>query len=116
MYFDVFIIQFLLGIILFFIVNWIGKHSYSVGYISISVFVQTEEAPAFNYLIRVLTPIVYIIVAAAILYSLNLDRYVINFYLVNVYYLIFRLIFNLITGRGLLLNWSRQFLYWLSII
>jgi hypothetical protein len=36
--------------------------------------------------------------------------------MVNVYYIVFRLVFNLITARGLLLNWKRQFLYWVAII
>lgn len=55
---DVIGIQISLGILLFFIINWIGKHSYSIGYISISIFVRAEEAPAFNYIVRVLTPVV----------------------------------------------------------
>ncbi|PIQ20093.1 MAG: hypothetical protein COW65_17020 [Cytophagales bacterium CG18_big_fil_WC_8_21_14_2_50_42_9] len=113
---DIICVQIILGILLFFIINWIGKHSYSIGYISISIFVRAEEAPAFNYIIRVLTPIVYLILAATALYALNLDKYVVNFYFVNLYYIIFRLIFNLFTGRGLLLNWYRQVLYWASIM
>src|SRR5690606_24751386 len=39
-----------------------------------------------------------------------------NIFLVNIYYIIFRLLFNLLTNRGLLLNWYRQFLYWTAII
>lgn len=110
------IIQFGLGVLLFFIINWIGKHSYSIGYMSISVFAKVEEAPAFNYLIRVLTPTVYLIISASVLYSLKLDNYVDRFYLVSLYYIIFRLSFNLLTGRGLLLNWYRQLFYWVSIL
>lgn len=105
-----------LGIFLFFILNWIGKHSYSIGYISMSVFARKEDAPAFNFMLRILTPIVYLIITSAILYGLHLDYLVNDFYLVSVYYLSFRLLFNLITGRGLLLNWKQQFLYWVLII
>ena len=111
-----FVLQFGLGVFLFFIINWIGKHSYSIGYMSISVFAKVEEAPAFNFLIRVLTPTVYLIITASILYSLSLDEYVDRFYLVSLYYIVFRLVFNLATGRGLLLNWYRQVLYWISIL
>jgi hypothetical protein len=114
--FETIIIQFGLGVLLFFIINWIGKHSYSIGYMSISVFAKVEEAPAFNFLIRVLTPVVYLFISASILYSLKLDKYVNQFYLVSVYYIVFRLIFNLLTGRGLLLNWYSQLFYWISII
>lgn len=113
---DVVFIHIILGVLLFFIINWIGKHSYSIGYMEISIFVKTEEAPALNFLIRVLTPIVYIILISTILYNLKLDKYVVNIFFVNVYYILFRLAFNLITNRGILLNWYRQFLYWFSII
>lgn len=113
---DVITVHVILGILLFFLINWIGKHSYSKGYISISIFVRAEDAPAYNYIVRVLTPIVYLIITATALYALNLDKYVRNFYFVNIYYIVFRLVFNLLTGRGLLLNWYRQILYWASII
>ena len=113
---EILLVQIILGIGLFFLINWIGKHSYSIGYMEISIFVKTEEAPALNFLIRVLTPVVYIIVASTILYYFQLDKYVWNIFLVNIYYVVFRLLFNLITNRGLLLNWYRQFLYWGAII
>jgi hypothetical protein len=113
---EILLVQMFLGIGLFFLINWIGRHSYSIGYMEISIFVKTEEAPALNFLIRVLTPIVYIIIVSTILYYFGLDKFVWNIFLVNIYYVIFRLLFNLITNRGLLLNWYRQFLYWGAII
>ena len=113
---DIFAFQLIFGILLFFIINWIGKHSYSIGYLEISIFVKTEEAPALNFLIRVLTPVVYLIIVSTILYYFNLDRFVVNIFLVNIYYVIFRLLFNLFTNRGRLLNWYRQFIYWAAII
>lgn len=113
---EIIIIHLLLGIGLFFIINWIGKHSYSIGYIEISIFVKTEEAPALNFLIRVLTPIVYLIIISAILYYMGLDKFVVNIFVVNIYYILFRLFFNIITNRGRLLNWYRQSLYWAAII
>lgn len=87
-----------------------------MGYMEISIFVKAEEAPAFNFLIRVFTPVVYIIIISTILYFYKQDKYVHDIYLVNLYYIIFRLIFNLLTNRGLLLNWYRQILYWIAII
>jgi hypothetical protein len=113
---EILLAHIILGIGLFFLINWIGKHSYSIGYMEISIFVKTEEAPALNFLIRVLTPVVYIIITSTILYYFRLDKYVWNIFLVNIYYVVFRLLFNLITNRGLLLNWYRQFLYWGAII
>jgi hypothetical protein len=110
------LVQIILGIGLFFLINWIGKHSYSIGYMEISIFVKTEEAPALNFIIRVLSPIVYIIIVSSGLYYFGLDKFVCNIYLVNIYYILFRLIFNLATNRGLLLNWYRQFIYWTAIV
>ncbi|SEG42339.1 hypothetical protein [Flavobacterium urumqiense] len=113
---DIFFVQITFGVVLFFLINWIGKHSYSIGYRGISIFVKAEEAPALNFLIRVLTPIVYLIIISSALYYFNLDKYVTNIYLVNIYYIIFRLLFNLVTSRGKLLDWYRQALYWSTII
>ena len=79
------------------------------------MFVKTEEAPALNFLIRVLTPVVYIIIVSTIFYYFGLDKYVWNIFLVNIYYIIFRLLFNLLTNRCLLLYWYKQFLYWGAI-
>src|ERR1700683_991885 len=113
---DIITLQLILGIILFFIINWIGAHSYSVGYMEISMFLKIEEAPALNFLIRVLSPIVYLLIISALFYSFNMDRFVNKIYFVNIYYLTFRLLFNLFTGRGALLNWYKQLFYWLSVI
>jgi hypothetical protein len=74
---EIILVQILLGITLFFTINWIGKHSYAIGYMEISMFLRTEEAPALNFLIRVLTPIVFIIIVSALFYSFNLDVFVI---------------------------------------
>lgn len=96
-----------LAIILFLIVNWIGKHSFSVGYVQMSIFQKDEEAPAFNYLYRILSPTVYIIIISTILYKFSLDNFVKNIYLISIYYVAFRQLFNLATNRVLLINWIR---------
>lgn len=112
----IFLTQLSFGIALFFITNWIGKHSYSVGYMEISIFVKSETAPAFNFLFRVLSPVVYIIIISTILYTVGLDEFVNNIYLVSIYYIAFRIFFNVVTNRARLLNWRRQFLHTISII
>ena len=73
----------------------------------ISIFVKSETAPAFNFLFRVLSPVVYIIIVSAVLYKLELDLLVKNIYLVTLYYIAFRVIFNILTNRIQLLNWTR---------
>lgn len=39
-----------LGIVLFFIINWIGARSVSIGYMQMNVVIQDDSAPAFNFL------------------------------------------------------------------
>ncbi len=113
---EVHILHLILGIFLFFIINWIGRHSYSVGYMQISMFLKVEESPAFNFLFRIISPIVYLFIVSAFLYKIGLDKFVNNVYFISIYYVLFRLSFNLITNRGRLMNWYRQILYWISII
>ncbi|MHA4896225.1 hypothetical protein ACXZ1K_15845 [Pedobacter sp. PWIIR3] len=110
------VVQVILAILLFFAINWVGKHSVSIGYVEITIFSQHEDNPAFNFLIRVLSPQVYLIVVSSIFYGLKLDQLVINIYLVSIYYVIFRFLAGLVMGRLLLLNWPKQLLYWVAII
>jgi hypothetical protein len=105
-----------LAIILFYLLNWIGQHSIHAGYIRMSILAKADEAPAFNFLYRAFSPVAYITVISAVFYQLNQNWLIENIYLVVVYYFVFRLAFNLITGRGLLLNWFTQIAYMLVSI
>lgn len=96
---------------LFFILNWIGGHSIHAGYIRMSVLAKADEAPAFNFLYRAFSPVAYIVVVSAIVYQLKLDWVVQDIYLVVVYHFFLRLAFNVVTGRGRLLNWTTQGAY-----
>jgi hypothetical protein len=109
-----FIIHSLMAIGLFYIVNWVGKHSLSFGYMQLSVFSKTDEAPAFNYFFRIVAPLVYILLVSSILYSLGLDPVVQDIYRVVIYYFVFRLFFNLSFDRALLLNWKSELLILLT--
>ena len=44
----------ILAIALFFILNWLGKHSYSLGYHKIDFIVDREDSVAFNFSLKVL--------------------------------------------------------------
>lgn len=89
------IIHIFLAVVLFFSFNLLGQYSPSTfGYYQLTTFLETEEAPAFNFVIRVLTPTVYIVLISALLYSLKLDRFTSNIYLVSAYYVMFRALFN----------------------
>ena len=113
---SILLIHFLLAIALFFLINWIGEHSISIGYTSMSLEVKNDEAPAFNFLIRILTPAIFLILVSAIFYNLKLDQFTRHIYIVSILYILIRLFINIITNKGLLLNWIRQFFYWFFII
>lgn len=107
----------ILAIILFFGVNLIGQHSPSnLGYFQLTTFLETEEAPAFNFVIRVLTPTVFIILVSALFYAFKLDTFTTNIYLISVYYVSFRTLFNILINRTTLINWTKYILYSLTII
>ena len=101
----------LLAVGLFLIINWIGSHSLALGYLQLSLFPRADEAPAFNLVFRVLTPVVYIVIVSAGLYLVGLDAFTKNVFLVVLYYFIIRLAFNVLVGRSRLLNWPLQFVY-----
>ena len=68
---------------LFLCLNWIGKHSLNSGYVQMSTFVETNQAPAFNFLYRSFAPVVFITLISAALYATNLDYFVSNIYMVS---------------------------------
>jgi hypothetical protein len=105
---DVVFIHLLLAATLFFAANWLGRHSILSGYHLISLLENVDEAPAFNFVFRVATPLTYLAITAAFLYGMGLDRYVKDFYLVVVYYFAIRWLYNIVIGRVLLLNWPLQ--------
>lgn len=101
-----------LAALLFVILNWIGRHAGSSGYVTLTLFLRRDEAPAFNFLFRIFGPVVFLILVASLLLALDLDRYAHEIWLVVLYYFLGRLLFNLAYGRVLLMNWRREALLW----
>ena len=58
--------HFALAVALFFIVNWIGARAISVGYMQMDIVIQEDTAPAFNFLFKVLAPVVFLVLCAEI--------------------------------------------------
>ncbi len=109
--------QIITAIILFFLINIIGKYAPTdLRYFQISSFLETDEAPAFNFSFRILTPIVFIILLSALLYSVEMDNYVKDIYFICIYYVLFRAFFNIAISRTLLVNWKKQFFYAVCIV
>ena len=112
----VIITHFVLAVLLFFLVNWLGSRSTPLGYVQLSIGIQDDTAPAFNYLFKVLAPVVFIILMVALFQVLNLPVFNKNIYLVVVYYWAFRLLYVVMMGHASLLDWKTQVLYWISSI
>ncbi len=99
------IVQFVLAVLLFFAINWMGEHSGTFGYLKLGLNVREDSAPVFNFLLKALAPTVYMILVATALYAGHRDGLVRNIWFLAIFYFAFRLAFNLILGRAALLNW-----------
>lgn len=107
------LIHFFAALILFFIVNWIGARSMSFGYSQILVF-ETEEkktSPAFNFLFKVLSPVIFYVLFVVLVQILEYKELVKYSFLITVYYWFIRTLFKLLLGRKQLTHWSLHFLY-----
>ena len=106
-----------MAICLFFIINLIGQNAPpSLKYYTLTPFLEAEESPAFNYLIRVITPIIYLLIISAIFYYVKWDFLVERIYLVSIYYVLFRALLNISINRFPLINWKKFLFYSLSIV
>lgn len=109
-------IHVVVAIIMFFIINWIGSKSVSVGYMQMSMVVKDDSYPAFNFLFKAIAPVILMIVFVAIVQSIHYEQLSTHCYLIVVYYWLFRVFIIAIYGRFTLTNWKTQFLYWISSI
>lgn len=100
------LLQLVLAAVAFFVTNWIGKHSIQLGYMSLTLGYRSGEAPAFNVIYRAFAPVAIMVIAAASLHYLSLDRYAADLYLVVVYYFVLRILFYFLTQRVALVDWS----------
>lgn len=110
------IVHIISAIVLFFIVNWIGAHSISIGYIQLSIMAKEDTAPAFNFIFRILSPIVYYVLFIVVVQSLEHPEFVRFSYLIILYYWIFRTIVIILFGRNKLTNWGLHIVYWIISI
>ena len=112
------ILYIVLAIVLFYLVNWIGRNAKPMdfGYVQMSVTIQEDTAPLFNYLFKVLAPVVYIILLAVLFQKIQIGFLNDKIYLIVVYYWAYRFLFITVRGRLSLMNWGVQIIYWVSSI
>jgi hypothetical protein len=101
---------------LFLIVNVIGRHSITRGYRSLDLLQHTDEAPALNGAIRVVTPTAFVVVMAALAYEIGFSHLVSKIYWIAILYVVFRWGFNLGWDRRMLLNWPKELVLAVLII
>ena len=65
MYWYIILTHVALAIFLFYLVNWIGNKAAPLGYMQLSIGMKDDTAPMFNYLFKVLAPVVFVIIIAA---------------------------------------------------
>ncbi len=94
-----------LAVCFFYILNWIGRHTVSLGYLQLSTFVRQDEAPAFNFILRTVSPTIYIILLSAILYALGEENLIKSIWRVVLFYFLYRALYNVAFGRASLINW-----------
>ena len=104
--------HFVLAIILFFIINWIGSKAISVGYMQINIVIQEDTAPAFNFLFKVIAPVVFVVLCAVAFDILKIDTFKTHIYFIVIFYWIIRIIWIICSSRGRLMNWFEQLIYW----
>lgn len=93
--------------------NVLGRKAEVFGYETLSIFTEREEAVAFNFLFRAATPVVLLIIVAAVCHTVGLGGYTTNLHYAIGYYVLVRITFNVARGRTLLLPWGRLVFQWL---
>lgn len=102
------VVQMLLAALLFVVSNWLGSYSVASDYQLLSLLDKVDEAPAFNVVFRILTPVVFYVLTAALLHAIGLHAWTHNYYMLLVYYFGGRLLYNVVIGHGRLLSWPRH--------
>ncbi|KFE36363.1 hypothetical protein DW2_03604 [Thioclava atlantica] len=94
-----------LALMLFFLVNWIGKHAIEFGYVSTSLFEEPNESVALNFFIRALSPAVFIILVSSA--AVAVSRPELRLGIINVvpYYYVLRAVIIFLFNRHRLISW-----------
>ena len=112
----IFLFHMLTAIFMIFIINRMGEKSVSIGYMQMSIVVEEESHPAFNFLFKAIAPVIIMILFVALAQAVHFESFTVNCYLIVVYYWIIRVCVVILYGRGSLTNWITQLFYWISSI
>ncbi len=98
---------FILAIVLFGLVNWIGEHATDFGYASTTLFEEPNESLALNFFIRALAPTVFIVVLSAAAVAAGHAELRVGIYWIAIYYYALRFIYILAMNMHRLVSWPR---------
>ena len=104
-YVAMFLAHSLLALLLFFAVNWIGKHAVAFGYTSMTLFEMPNESLALNFFLRAMSPAVFTILVSAIVVAINHPEWRFGIYLVAIYYYLIRFAAIFLLNSHRLINW-----------
>jgi hypothetical protein len=100
-----------LAIILFFAVNWIGKHAVSFGYTSMTLFEEPNESIALNFFLRAMSPTVFIIALSATAVGVGRPELRFEVYRIVIYYYVIRTAAIFLFNRHCLISWPKFLLH-----
>lgn len=106
-------VQMAVAAVMFFVTNWLGGHTpIDRGYVTLSLIAVDDTMPAFNFVFKILTPLVqYILIIALFQHVTPLSTFMINSYMVIVYYWLYRGGYYIVRGAFFLANWPIFLLY-----
>lgn len=103
------ILHFFNASLLVLIVNWFGSPGIAIGYVGIHLFDDGSGQPAFNFLLKAISPTIFIIIESIIAYRYNQDHLVIDIYTTVYFYFAIRLFLIFFFNREYLVNWPVVF-------
>jgi len=93
----------------FIISNALGGLSLRFGYTSMQYEYKREQNPGFNFLFKVISPVLIGLAIAFVIYAIGLKTWLIDFWCVVSAAWIIRLLYNLIFDKARLINWQLFF-------
>ena len=106
-------VQMVVAIIMFYVTNWLGGHTpMDRGYVTLSLIAADDTMPAFNFVFKILTPLVQYIFVIALFQNITLlSIFLVNSYMIIVYYWLCRGGYYIARGAFYLANWPIFLLY-----
>jgi hypothetical protein len=96
-----------LALMLFFAVNWVGEQASEFGYSSTTLFEDPKESLALNFLVRALSPAVFMVALSAIAVAAGYPDLRIGIYWIAINYYTFRFLYIILSNMQRLVSWPR---------